>query len=162
MLTPEFLDVLPDTLIKLYAQAEPSVVVSSSVSQSLIRIVAKIRRRIWAVSYTHLSRVACPVPGAGTCPAVSARDEGRGTARRICERLEIPLESLCRICRFRIYQKSRPLGHRCRVSDEELRVPERECALRTVHGRRRLLPEIPVGPVQNGLSLHRRFRTGRL
>gem|GEM_PF-4897139 len=73
-----------------------------------------------------------------------------------------PLESLCRICRFRIYQKSRPLGHRYRVSDEELRVPERECALRTVHGRRRLLPEIPVGPDQDGLSLHRRFRTGRL
>ena len=108
------------------------------------------------------SRVACPVPGAGTCPAVSARDEGRGTARRICERLEIPLESLCRICRFRIYQKSRPLGHRCRVSDEELRVPERECALRTIYGRKRLLPEIPVGPDQDGLSLHRRFRTGRL
>ena len=39
---------------------------------------------------------------------------------------------------------------------------ERECALRTVHGRRRLLPEIPVGPDQDGLSLHRRFRTGRL
>lgn len=27
------------------------------------------------------------------------------------------------------------MGHRCRVSDEELRVPERECALRTVYGR---------------------------
>ena len=34
--------------------------------------------------------------------------------------------------------------------------------LRTVYGRRRLLPEIPVGPDQDGLSLHRRFRTGRL
>ena len=51
-------------------------------------------------------------PG-GHMPAVPARDEGRGTARRICGTARNPLESLCRICRFRIYKKSRPLGHRC-------------------------------------------------
>lgn len=39
-------------------------------------------------------------------PAVPARDEGRGIARRICERLKVPLELLYRICRFRIHPKA--------------------------------------------------------
>ena len=90
------------------------------------------------------SRVACPVFRAGARPAVPARDEGRGTARRICERLKVPLELLYRICRFRIHPKSQPLGHRRRVSDEELWVSGCERTPCAVHGRRRLLSEIPV------------------
>ncbi len=49
-------------------------------------------------------------PRAGTCPAVPARDEGRGTARRICERLEIPLESLCPDLPFQDIPKEPTVG----------------------------------------------------
>ena len=52
----------------------------------------------------------------GTCP-----DEGRGTARRICERLKVPLNHYAGFAVSGYTKKPNQLGHRRRVSDEELR-----------------------------------------
>lgn len=112
--------------------------------------------------YHNGSRVACPVLRAGARPTLPPRNDGSGVSWRIRKRLEIISELLYGIRGVGIYQKSQPVGGRCGIPAKALRVQGCVPSPCAVHGRGRLLPEVPVRPFQDFVPFHRRLGSGRL